>query len=203
MFPGLPDTARGRFVPDDSPGSPDLVEAALVAGVAAGDEAAFRTLYRLYRPRLGRFIGLMTARRALVDEAVNDTLLVVWRRSATYNRQCKVSTWIFAIAHRTVLKALRRQDEPAESSGAAETASDAAGPEEQRRRREAQASLRRALAALTPEQRSAVVLTYFHDLPCAEIARIVDCPVETVKTRVFYGRRRLRELLAGEPEDWL
>jgi len=200
VFPGLAEKARRVFSRNDCP---DAVEAALVASVAAGDETAFKTLYRMYHPRLSRFIGLMTRRSPVIEEAVNDTMLVVWRRSDTFNRQCKVSTWIFAIAYRTVLKALRQQDEPVESPRCVEPALASAGPEEQRSMRETNASLLRALGCLSPEHRSALVLTYFHDMPYAEIARVVDCPEDTVKTRVFHGRRRLRELLAGDVEDWL
>ena len=80
-----------------------------------GDRQAFEALYRRYHPRLHRFLGLMTTRAAVVEEALNDTMLVVWRRAHTYNGQSKVSTWIFAIAWRTARKALRRQDEPVET----------------------------------------------------------------------------------------
>ena len=69
------------------------------------------------------------------------------------------------------------------------------GPEQSRSADERRQALLQALDALSPEQRCAIVLTYFHDLPYAEIAGIVDCPVDTVKTRVFHGRRRLRALL--------
>jgi RNA polymerase sigma-70 factor (ECF subfamily) len=182
----------------------DAPDAALVSRVAAGDMRAFEQLYRSYHPRLGRFLALMTSRRSLVEEVLNDTMLVVWRRAATYNQTSKVSTWIFAIAYRVALKAMREQDEaigPGEEADA--LPSDAAGPEQQHRDRQTRAALERALAGLSPEQRSVVVLTYFHDLPYAEIAEIADCPVDTVKTRMFHGRRRLRALLSGELEDWL
>jgi RNA polymerase sigma-70 factor (ECF subfamily) len=200
VFPGLAEKARRVFARNECP---DADEAVLVAGVAAGDDLAFKTLYRIYHPRLSRFIGLMARRSTLVEEAVNDTMLVVWRRADTYNGQCKVSTWIFAIAYRTVLKALRQQDEPVETPPCVEPALASAEPEAQRSLQETKASLLRALGGLSPEQRSALVLTYFHDMPCAEIARVVDCPEATVKTRVFHGRRRLRQLLAGDAEDWL
>src|SRR5450755_4531570 len=98
-----------------SPGSrrtADAPDAVLVARVAAGDLRAFEALYRAYHPRLGRFLGLMTPRRCVVEEVLNDAMLVVWRRADAYNGQCKVSTWIFAIAYRTALKALRQQDDP-------------------------------------------------------------------------------------------
>ena len=175
--------------------STDALDVSLVRRVVAGDLRAFEALYRIYHPRLDRFLGLMTPRRSIVEEALNDTMLVVWKRSDTYNRQSKVSTWIFAIAYRTALKALRTQDEPVDTLSRDELVSDDAGPEQQLSTGETRAVLARALDALSAEQRSVLVLTYFHDLAYAEIARIVDCPVDTVKTRMFHGRRRLRALL--------
>lgn len=181
----------------------DASEAALVERVAAGELLAFEALYRVYYPRLGRFLGLMTSRRFVVEEALNDTMLVVWKRAHTYNHQCKVSTWIFAIAYRTALKALRRQDDPLDLQSSDDLPSNDAGPEQHRSERETRAALASALDGLSAEQRSVLVLTYFHDLPYAEIAQIVDCPIDTVKTRMFHGRRRLRALLCGELGDWV
>ncbi|HEY9067899.1 MAG TPA: sigma-70 family RNA polymerase sigma factor [Burkholderiaceae bacterium] len=185
--------------------SNDADDAALVERVARGDRQAFERLFRAYHARLARFLGLMTPRRAIVEEALNDTMFVVWRRAATYNGQSKVSTWIFAIAYRTALKALRRDDEPIEPPAAMadEPASDEPGPERRHQDRQTRAALLRALASLSDEQRSVLVLTYYHDLPYAEIAQIMACPVDTVKTRMFHARRRLRALLSGEPGDWL
>jgi len=101
------------------------------------------------------------------------------------------------------MKALRSHDEPVEDPDADRFAAEGAGPEQRRSESEVRAALARALDGLSHEQRSVLVLTYFHDLPYAEIALIVGCPEDTVKTRAFHGRRRLRALLAGEPEDWL
>ena len=177
--------------------SADASDVVLIGRVAAGDMRAFETLYRTYHPRLDRFVGLMTSHRTLVEEVLNDAMLVVWKRSDTYNGQSKVSTWIFAIAYRTALKALRQRDEPVDAL-TDELASDDAGPEQRLSADQTRAALLRALDGLSAEQRSVLVLTYFHDLAYAEIARIVDCPVDTVKTRMFHGRRRLRALMCEE-----
>jgi RNA polymerase sigma factor (sigma-70 family) len=174
--------------------SSDASDAALVASVATGDVHAFEALYRSYHGRLHRFLGLVTPRRTIVEEALNDAMLVVWKRSHTYNRQSKVSTWIFAIAYRTALKMLRTQDEPVAAEPDDVTSEDP-GPEQQLSSRETRAQLLRGLQGLSPEQRCALVFAYFHDLPYGEIADIMHCPVDTVKTRVFHGRRRLRALL--------
>jgi RNA polymerase sigma-70 factor (ECF subfamily) len=180
----------------------DSLDLALIARVVARDLAAFETLYRIYDPRLARFLGLMIARRTTVEEVLNDTMLVVWNRAATYNYQSKVSTWIFAIAYRTALKALHRYDEPL-ADLVDEPAADQPGPEQRLSDDETRAALMRSLDMLSSEQRSVLVLTYFHDLQYAEIAQIMSCPVDTVKTRAFHARRRLRALLSGELEDWL
>jgi len=175
--------------------SSDASDVALLCRVVARDLRAFEALYRIYHPRLDRFLGLMTPRRPIVEEALNDTMLVVWDRAHTYNWQSKVSTWIFGIAYRTALKALRMQDEPVEGTALDDLVSADEGPEQLLSADQVRLALARALDALSAEHRSVLVLTYFHDLPYAEIARIVDCPVDTVKTRVFHGRRRLRALL--------
>lgn len=181
----------------------DEEDRALIDRVAAGDLGAFETLYRSYHPRVLRFLALMTPRGPIAEESVNDTMLAVWRRADTYNGQSKLSTWIFAIAYRTACKAMRRQDTPLEDREPDEQASADQDPERRTCDRETSAALMRALAQLSHEQRNVLVLTYFHDLPYAEIAQIMDCPVDTVKTRMFHGRRRLRALLSGEPGDWL
>jgi RNA polymerase sigma factor (sigma-70 family) len=193
MFGNFPARSATAATPKRSADASDVT---LVGRIAAGDSRAFEALYRTYHPRLDRFLGLMTSRRTIVEEALNDTMLVVWKRSDTYNGQSKVSTWIFAIAYRTALKALRTQDEPLDTL-ADELASDDAGPEQLLSADQTRAALSQALEELSAEQRSVLVLTYFHDLPYAEIARIVGCPVDTVKTRMFHGRRRLRALLCA------
>ena len=182
--------ADGARVPDG--------DAQLLRLTAAGDRLAFEQLYRIYHPRLTRFLDRMTRRPGLVGEMLNDTMLVVWNRAASYNGRCQVSTWIFAIAYRKALKALERWDEPVpDDPSDDERESPDADPEQ----RLAQAQLRSlvidALGALPPEQRAVVVLTYLHEIGYREIAEIVDCPIDTVKTRMFYARRRLRILLEG------
>jgi len=183
-------------------GTAELAERRLLGQIAARQLPAFEALYREYHPRLTRFLDRMTRRANLVDELLNDTMLVVWNRAERYNGQCKVSTWIFAIAYRKALKALERLDEPLEDDDADLRWSGEPGPEQQLGLQQLQLALQRALAALSTEQRAVVALTYFHGADYREIAQIVDCPVDTVKTRMFHARRRLKTLLGGRLEDW-
>ncbi|MBU3078112.1 RNA polymerase sigma factor [Sphingomonas quercus] len=181
----------------------DSGEAALIERVRARDLKAFEELYRRYHPRLSRFLTNLVRRPHLVEEALNDTMMVVWHRLDGFNGASKLSTWIFAIAYRTAMKAARRQDVPIEDPAAATRESADPLPDEGVGKARIQRALAEAMAGLSPDHRLVVDLTYFHDMGYREIAEIMGCPVDTVKTRMFYARRRLRGALAGELPDWL
>ena len=184
----------------------EAAEVRLIGRVAAGDLRAFEQLYRAYHARLARFLDRVTRRQALVEEVLNDTMLVVWNRSDRFNGTSKVCTWIFAIAYRRALKALevlQRHDAGDSDAAPDDCIAGTGSPEQHLSDHEAQRRLEHALQMLSEEHRAVVELSYFHDLGYREIAQIVGCPVDTVKTRMFHARRRLRALLAGEAEDWL
>jgi RNA polymerase sigma factor (sigma-70 family) len=174
----------------------------LMSRVALGDRNAFESLYRLYHRRVARFLSNLLRKPELVEEVVNDTLLAVWRRPEGYSGKSKLSTWIFAIAYRKALRARSRFDEPLEQSDTEPRASDEAGPEQQLRRGQTHAALLGAMDSLSADHRAVVHLTYFQELGYNEIAQIMDCPVDTVKTRMFYARRYLKSALSGSLADW-
>ncbi|MEO8926342.1 MAG: sigma-70 family RNA polymerase sigma factor [Caulobacteraceae bacterium] len=178
-------------------------EAALIGRIVEGDLRAFEHLYRLYHPRLTRFIVNMIHRPQLAEEVLNDTLLVVWNRPDGYDGSSRVSTWIFAIAYRRALSALRRHKDPVEDKHAESRQSLEAGPEQELGQRQAREVLMSAMAELSADHRAVVDLTYFHELGYREIAQIMSCPVDTVKTRMFHARRHLKRVLAGRMADWL
>ena len=192
-------------VPTQHAGPPlaESAEASLVGRIADGELHAFEQLYRAYHPRLTRFLDRVTRRPCLVGELLNDTMLVVWNRAVTYNGSCKVSTWIFAIAYRKAMKALSRLDEPVQDEPDDDPAPLETGPEHHVAQSQMHAVLARALGHLSLKQRAVVHLTYFHGIGYREIGEIIGCPVDTVKTRMFHARRRLKTLLAGRVEDWL
>ena len=179
------------------------VEMALLARVVGGDREAFEELYRLYHPRLTRFLLNLIRRPTLVEEVLNDTMMVVWDRADSFNGASKLSTWIFAIAYRKAMKGLKRQDEAVEDKEAENRVSEAASPEDESSRHRINALLMRAMDELSVAHRAVVDLTYFHELGYREIATILECPVDTVKTRMFHARRHLRRRLAGELTDWI
>ncbi len=175
----------------------DTDEHALLIRVAAGDRRAFERLYRDYWPRLTRFLDQVTRQPQVVDDVLNETMLVVWQSAGTFRAQSRVSTWIFAIAYRKALKAVssvRRAEQPDELM-------DHHSPDDPERdaiRSQLRGQIRRALGTLSSEQRAVVELTYYHGCAYAEIAQIMECPVDTVKTRMFHARRKLRIAIEAE-----
>jgi len=170
-------------------------ETALIARVAACDEIAFESLYRAYHPRLRHFLLRMMRRPALIEDVLDETMLVVWRNARTYNHASRLSTWIFAIAYRQSLKALRRHGELLDHEDADRLHSPMQGPEGELQRQQVSARLQAAIAALSADHRAVIELTYYQGYGCREVAAIMRCPVDTVKTRMFYARRRLKSLL--------
>lgn len=193
------DSLRGRA---DAPSDEDQ----LFARITAGDRAALRPFYLAYHRRLHRFLLRITRDPQLADEAVNDTLMVVWQQAASFRRESRLSTWVMGIAYRRALKALesrRRahavleiERDRRETVGGEQLAADVALSAERGD------WLDRALASLSSEHRLVIELAYYVGLSCEEIAAVADCPVGTVKTRLHYARRHLHgtlEDLQGSP----
>lgn len=175
--------------------SDEMEEGMLLQRIGEGDRAAFQVLYRAYFPRLARFLDRMTRNVPLLEEIVNDTMLVVWQKAGSFDGSCKVSTWIFAIAYRQALKALRGLDEPLEAQDE-QPGEPVHEPEHALAARQLQRGVSRALDSLPMEQRLVVSLTYYHGMAYQEIAETMGCPVNTVKTRMFHARQRLKDMLS-------
>lgn len=177
-------------------------EAALLRRIAAKDRRAFEALYHAYYRRLFAYLFKTVRRPELAEEVLDDVMLAVWTGAGGFDGRSRPSTWIFGIAYHKALKALARQNrhkaEVDESDGDAPmTPMTEEGPDGLLARREMADVLGRALRSLPLEQRTVVELTYYHGFAYQEIAEIMGCPVNTVKTRMFHARRRLRELLPG------
>lgn len=178
-------------------------ELELLAKVRAGDRAAFEQLYRMYEPRLRRFLWTLIKRPSLVEEVVDDTLMVMWNRPHSFHGASKLSTWLFSIAYRKAMRGLRKQDQAIEDKEADRRPSLDPGPDDTSTRARVQLLLSEAIADLSPIHRAVVELTYVQELGYREIALILECPVDTVKTRMFHARRHLRRKLGGVLTDWI
>lgn len=168
----------------------------LLASIASGDRVAFDQLYRRYYPRLRDFIGrLMQHKPEAIDEVLNDTMYVVWTKSDTFRHQSRLSTWIFGIAYRKTMKFFEKESRsrleqmPDDWVRSLDDASDMASSQQ------LNDSLKKALDKLSPSHRSVVELTFEYGYSYSEIAEIMGCPENTVKTRMFHARDRLRKTL--------
>ena len=194
-------TARSHRTDAIRSGGPD--ERELLARVSAQDMQAFEKLYRIYRPRLARFLIAILQRPQLVEEVLDDTMMVVWQTAGNFRGSSKPSTWVFSIAYRKALKAKAKWPDPLEDVEIDTRVSEAPGQDDELHHKRLHDALVGAMSHLSPEHRAVVDLTYFHGMGYREIAEIVECPVDTVKTRMFHARRRLKDAMPGSLTDWL
>jgi len=165
---------------------------ALLAAVAAGDRRALEELYLGYHRRLARFLSRFTPRYENIEEIINDTFMVVWQSAKDFRYASQVSTWIIGIAYRTALKSLRRQKNHTAAQNLDDCPEQSVDPTSDT---EVQDWLRHGLNRLPLEQRLTLELAYHMGHSLEEIAAITECPVGTVKARMFHAREKLRQYL--------
>jgi RNA polymerase sigma-70 factor (ECF subfamily) len=167
----------------------------LLARICNADQRAFEIFYKRYYQRLFRFSYRVTRRLDLIEEVINDVMLVVWNKSASFNSEAKVSTWILGIAYKKCLKAMsdRGQSELVSLDEFEELVPGVRDSAMQRV--ELDDWLEAALSRISPEQRAVLELTYHHGMHYSEIADMLGCPENTVKTRVFHARKKLQSLV--------
>ncbi|MBD0326095.1 MAG: sigma-70 family RNA polymerase sigma factor [Pyrinomonadaceae bacterium] len=172
-------------------------ERSLISRIAAGDIEAFKTLHQAYQKRLFAYSMKMLDDAGAAEELCNDVMLDVWRQANRFKGKSKLSTWIFGIAHNKALNTLRSKGHRIDVAleQASTTADARPDPEQSAERRDTREMLEAALEKLSPEHRAVVELTFYHEFSYEEIAQIMKCPVNTVKTRMFYAKQKLREWL--------
>ncbi len=167
----------------------------LIERVVRRDEAAFAALYERYYTRLQRFVVRTTGYLGSAEETINDVMYVVWEKAGSFRADSKASTWIFGIAHNKALKSLKRELGGNATPKTSLTDIEVSDPANQAQQMETEGWLSAALTELSPQHRATVELSYYHGMSCNEIAQIMDCNESTVKTRMFYARKRLRTRL--------
>ena len=188
-------SVAGKAVPEAIEGK----ELALLDRIRRGDRGAFSELYRLYHPRLCGYLRRLLPNPATVEEVLDDVMLVVWKDARKFRGEAAISSWIFGIAYRktlTAMRAERRYQAPLDHGTDASALADVSSQHDE--------WIRAALMRLSTDHRQVVELTYFSGFSYQEIAEIAGCPVNTVKTRMFYARRRLKVLLpvlAGQVKE--
>lgn len=176
----------------------DISEPDLLAAVAGNDATAFERLYQLYEKRVYQYVCTLVYDPALAEEVVVDSMMAVWRGAGSFSRSSRVSTWIFGIARHKALDALRRTgrhhrdvalDEALELPNAQES------PVESIDRKQVTSLTQQALRTLSPEHQEVLRLVFYEELPYDEIAVLLSIPTNTVKTRVYYAKQRLKHQL--------
>ncbi|MCZ6710591.1 MAG: sigma-70 family RNA polymerase sigma factor [Gammaproteobacteria bacterium] len=171
----------------------------LIARVAIGDQVALETLFTTYGERVFRYAHRMISDVSRAEEVTNDVMMEIWKNAGKFEGRSKVSTWILGITRHLALNAVRGKkldtidiDDAPEIADTSQTAQAGALS---RDRESLTRDLRTALGQLSADHRDVVELTFFHGHSYQEIAEIVGCPENTVKTRMFHARKQLKAIL--------
>jgi RNA polymerase sigma-70 factor (ECF subfamily) len=170
----------------------------LLEGISAGDRNAMHILYSRHNVRVYRFILRMVRDTTTAEDLVSQVFLDVWRTAGQFEGRAQVSTWLLSIARFKALTALRqRRHEDIDLDEVLEIADEADTPEASLDRSNTSAILRACVAKLSPAHREIINLVYYHEKSVEEAGDIIGIPQSTVKTRMFYARKQLADLLKG------
>jgi len=189
-----------------SPASPARTEAtqdtsdeALVALIAGRDKRALQTLYSRHHVRIFRFALRFLNDEAAAEDTVSEVFIDVWRQAERFEGRSQVTTWLLAIARNKALSLLRRRSSEELDDEVAEFIEDPSdNPEVAMLKSQRASVLQDCLTQLSPAHREIVDLVYYHEKSVEEVAQIISVPANTVKTRMFYARKRIGELMAAK-----
>jgi len=171
-------------------------DSSLLEAVAGGDQAALQVLFARYSTQIYRFAARLTGSTTIAEETVSDVFLEVWRGRGSYQGRSQLSAWLLGIARNKALSASRRSTEAQLDEASALFIPDAGdGPEETLLKQDRGSIVDRCLRRLPRVQQQALDLFYLREKPISEVVAIVGVSQSTIKTRMFYGRSRMAELL--------
>jgi RNA polymerase sigma-70 factor, ECF subfamily len=168
----------------------------LLRGIADGNRNAMHTLYARHNVRVYRFILRIVRDSTMAEDLVSQVFLDVWRTARQFEGRSQVSTWLLSIARFKALTSLRqRRFEDIDQDDVREIADEADTPEVSLQRATTSEILRACVAKLSPAHREIINLVYYHEKSVEEVGEIIGIPQSTVKTRMFYARKQLADLL--------
>lgn len=174
----------------------------LIARIRGQDQAALRALLGRHQLRVYRFVLRIVRREAVAEEVTNEVFLEAWRNAANFEARSSVGTWLLSIAHNRAVSVLRRRrEEEIDEESAGAIADDGDDPEVVSQKLDKAQQMRRCIGALSAEHRTIIDLVYYHEKSINEVSEILGIPLNTVKTRMFYARKKLSELLAAAGID--
>jgi RNA polymerase sigma-70 factor, ECF subfamily len=170
----------------------------LVGLIAHGDKDAMEALYRRHNVRVFRFLLRFVDGEATAEDLVSEVFLEAWRKAGQFAARSSVSTWLLAIARYKALSALRKRSAEGLDDDVIEFIEDPSeDPESALAKTERAQILRDCLRQLSPAHREIIDLVYYHERSVDDVAQIIGVPHNTVKTRMFYARKRIGELLTA------
>jgi len=178
---------------------------ALIGRIARGDRLAMQVLFARHHVRVYRFVLRLLQNETAAEDIIGEVFLDVWRQANRFEGRSAVSTWLIAIARFKALSLMRkRRDDRLDDATAESIEETADDPELVTAKLDKAERLRKCLDALSPEHREIIDLVYYHEKSVGEVAQIVGIPENTVKTRMFYARKKLGELckMAGIDRGW-
>jgi RNA polymerase sigma-70 factor (ECF subfamily) len=175
-----------------------MPDAALIARIATGDRFAMHALFQRHKTRVYRFILRFVGDAASADDLTSDVFLAVWQAAHKFQGRAAVSSWLLAIARFKAIEELRRRRDTSSDPEELDASDPAADPEARCAEKHRGAILRTCLRALSSEHRTIIDLIYYHEKSVQEVAAIVGIPCATVKTRMFYARKKLAGLLTAQ-----
>lgn len=171
----------------------------LIGRIASGDRLAMQVLFARHHVRVYRFVLRLVRNESTAEDLISEVFLDVWRQANRFEGRSAVSTWLMAIARFKGLSVLRRRPELELDEETAEAIADTSdNPEVALEKKDKSAVLRKCLTALSAEHREIIDLVYYHEKSVEEVAEIVGIPEATVKTRMFYARKKMAELLKAQ-----
>lgn len=177
----------------------------LIGRIASGDRLAMQVLFARHHVRVFRFVLRVVRDQSVAEDLISEVFLDVWRQAGRFEGRSAVSTWLLAIARFKALSALRKRPDETLDEEAAQAIEDPSDdPEVATAKKDRSAVIRKCLEKLSVEHRQIIDLVYYHEKSVEEVAEIVGIPENTVKTRMFYARKKLAELLkaAGIERGW-
>lgn len=173
-----------------------MTDEELLRLITRKDPTAFREWYDRHSRSLYAYALRLLGDPQAAEDVLSEAMFTVWIEAARFRGDCQPKTWLYRIARNKAIERLRRRppDELPLTDGTY------GAWERDQERVDLRVTLEQALRALPRDQREVVELAFFHDLPYGEIARILGCPVNTVKTRMFWAKRKLRRALSRSEE---
>lgn len=173
----------------------------LIRRMQAGDDDAVRDLYAQYGQRLYAYALRLTNDPATAEDVVQVTLVTAWQTARTFRGEGRLIAWLLGIVHHMAMKSLRHMHQPLDAMEDA-VSENQPTPEDQAEAGETKRWVRQGLKSLSVEHRAVLELVFYQGLSLDEVAKVCNCPLGTVKSRLSYARQHLRGVLSRTEEDW-